>query len=360
MSPLDRWWEAEPRSLQPQHVGVWLDRCYRGDGKSTQEEKAKPNREGLYDAAIRALRPGSELVKGLYAPRFAYWRESLGTPGPYRAVRVLELETTGRMLLHPSTGSTPTDGSVLLHHTYGVPYLPGSGLKGMARAWARSRESAKTVSELFGPERDTEHDQAALVNFLDALWVPRLRPDAPEWSPVELDVVTPHHSDYYTGDQPPADWQQPIPTNRLAVAKGARFCVILEGCQAEPADIEPWLDKAEELLTEAARELGFGAYTRAGYGRLGSESARTSKAEAPVQRTWSSATLSLDPGSGRLTALLSDGRRAFADGALAGTLRASLSPEIAARLKKHRELKRVNVLVEPVGTALRIVELRAT
>ena len=69
-----------------------------------------------------------------------------------------------------------------------------------------------------------------------------------------------------TGDEPPGDWQQPVPTQRLTVAPGARFCVILEGCPAPKEQADEWLDLAERLLRRAVAELGFGAYTRAGLG----------------------------------------------------------------------------------------------
>lgn len=359
MTPLENWHapgattDVQPR---PQHAGVWLDRCYLGDDKGSKDGKEKRNRAGLYEIAAEILRPTGELVRGLYAPRFKRWRESLGTPGPLRAVRVLELETQGRLLLHPSSGSSPTDGSVLLHHTYGVPFLPGSGLKGLVRAWGRAQVPYETLNLLLGPERETEHDRAALVNFLDAMWVPSGPADSPDWSPLEVDVVTPHHSAYYTQEGIPGDWEEPVPTTRVVVSKGARFCVILEGCQAEPAEVDPWLDLAATLLRDAARELGFGAYTRAGYGRLGATASAQRPAATPVSERVTGA-LTLDPGSGRLTAILADKRKASVDGEASKKLWSALPPKLQEQIRKAKGNLRLELDVEPIGTALRITKI---
>ena len=297
---LRQWWhlprfkedDMHPKELyRPQHVGLYLDRCLplpyvyeQGDRYDDKKKKAlkdeKAHRITAYDSAIEALKPKADgPAIRTYRACYDRWLKALRQAAPLRAVRVIELETTTRLLLHPSANQSITDGAVLMHHTYGAPYLPGSGLKGLARAQARREGHRDTVIRaLFGNDREAgpdeaagqNPDQAALVRFLDALWIP----EAPEveqleeWSPLSVDVITPHHSAYYTGTQPPGDWQQPVPTQRLTLAPGARFCVILEGCQGDKNELEPWLHLAEDLLVMAVAELGFGAYTRAGFGRM--------------------------------------------------------------------------------------------
>ncbi len=107
--------------------------------------------------------------------------------------RVVEIQATSRVLLHPASNASITDGSILLHHTYGVPYVPGSGLKGIARAWMRQTHPAvmgeagknkrsdardsDMVRALFGKiPRETDgveaRAEAGAVEFLDALWIP--------------------------------------------------------------------------------------------------------------------------------------------------------------------------------------------
>lgn len=432
---LRQWWVLptfEERPLRskdddrytPHHVGLYLDRCLplpydpaaRDDyAPKTKEElvKQKAHRMAAYTSAVKSLsvRPESAAVR-TYRACFKRWKEALAPKSLPPTVRVIELETTSRVLLHPSANQSITDGAVLMHHTYGAPYLPGSGLKGLARAQARrAGHPREVIRALFGNDREAEPgepseenpDQAALVRFLDALWIPELPKDAPaDWSPLEQDVVTPHHSDYYTGDQPPADWQQPVPTQRLTVSPGARFCVILEGCPAPADQLEDWLNLAEELLVDAVQALGFGAYTRAGFGRMravndevaqraetrraaeqaaeksqaeaeeaarrteaeAEEAARRAKAEAEEAARvavlpWESVFVARDPGSGDLTfTLKSRGQKKLTlRGELGRALLQSAPAVLVERLIKRRSLDCLAQLDDHRGS-LRVVGLK--
>ena len=181
--------------------------------------------------------------------------------------------------LHPATHETVTEGSVLLHHPYGVPYLPGSGLKGVLRHRLErdhpaetGKEKAGLADELLGRQDRKLGDLASVVDLLDALWVPERPPDlSPEWSPLALDVVTPHHPKYYTASsgerQPPTDYDEPKPVHRLTVAPGARFLLVAE--VADTPGARDWLaELVDAYLLPALEEDGFGAWTSVGYGRL--------------------------------------------------------------------------------------------
>ena len=359
MSTLDlhTWWtpakDADQDVRQPHHPGLYLDRCLPQDGAEGTAEgtKDKPGKRHLFRSTVAALTPNSPAVQA-YKPRYERWRSSLSAEGPLRAVRVVEVETTSRLLLHPGSNTSVTDATLLLHHTYGVPYLPGSGLKGVARAMARRRGLQADLAALFGPERDEDEHKGALVNFLDALWIPG-GPSAQ--SPLDLDVVTPHHTDYYTGSQPPADWQQPVPSSRLVVAPGVRFCVILEGCQAPREHVQEWIALAEELRVDGVQELGFGAWTSAGYGRM--KAPGRSAVSQAVPLTWTDGTLTLDRGSGTLTAVLPDGRRVVATGPEALGLRETLPDNLRDALRGGRAV-RVRGGYEPIGHALNIKSLK--
>ncbi len=79
---------------------------------------------------------------------------------------------------------------------------------------------------------------------------------------LELDVMTPHYSDYYTKDSPPADWLSPNPVLFLTVRRGTAFRISL-ACRdtALLNEVMPWTERA-------LGEFGIGAKTNAGYGEL--------------------------------------------------------------------------------------------
>jgi CRISPR type III-B/RAMP module RAMP protein Cmr6 len=390
---LTGWWrlpgfDSDLRPLDlyaPQHVGLYLDRCLPlpylydpKDGYSDRARKAlkdgKAHRVAAYESAIAALRPRFKTQAILtYRACYERWRVALSKEALLRTVRVIELESTARLLLHPSANQSITDGAVLMHHTYGAPYLPGSGLKGLARAQARrDGHPDKVIRALFGNDREPKPfedaaenpDQAALVRFLDALWIPEAPKGAPDaWSALELDVITPHHSDYYTKDQPPGDWQQPVPTQRLTVSPGARFCVILEGCPGPKEQVEEWLTLAEQLLVAAAAELGFGAYTRAGFGRMtrvGESKTSAGGAEEVTQKLpWQSVFISRNPGSGVLTlTLLEQGnKKAVTSGDQGRALLDTLPTARRQQLTRQNQMKG-EAQIDAQGVGLRVVALR--
>lgn len=169
---------------------------------------------------------------------------------------------------------------ISLHHTYGLPYLPGSALKGCARAYAQWRGlDPAYVAALFGRAPDDPHGDSAepengesgCVIFHDAWWVPAelslsastgsagaLATRAPTRGPLELEVVTPHHTEYYSGSaEEPCDTDAPIPTHHLAMA-GA-FYFVIEGDTA-------WAQAALRLLAAGLATLGIGAKRASGYG----------------------------------------------------------------------------------------------
>lgn len=215
-----------------EHAGLWLDRCY--EGETAPGEKAR--REALHRRAMEALRMDGPGVAAWRAG-YARWRRDALADGAAR--RVLVVETTTRLLLHPNSNASVTDGSVLLHHTWGVPYLPGSALKGVTRAWLRTRwpsgaEQTKldhpVLRGLFGEVAEAEGpSQASIFDFHDAMWIPEApKGQSASWSPLARDVVNPHHSAYYTGTKAPDDHEEPVPTHRLTIAKGAKFLVVVE------------------------------------------------------------------------------------------------------------------------------------
>lgn len=151
--------------------------------------------------------------------------------------------------------SHPVENGFAWHHGLGTPYLPGSGVKGVARAWARWTEFAD-IDRIFGPESGIP--AAGSVIFLDALPVEPVALDA--------DVMTPHFGPWYQEGQTPGDWLSPVPIPFLTVAAGQTIqFALLPRTPADAADCEV----AAGLLRNALENLGAGAKTAVGYGQFG-------------------------------------------------------------------------------------------
>ena len=147
-----------------------------------------------------------------------------------------------------------------LHATYGVPVIPASSLKGVVRAAMAaegSRPDAVSAEKwsqiegfLFGSE-----EAKGFARFFDAWWVPE---DGK--SGLVVDVMTPHHSEYYTGGKAPVETESPVPVQFLAVTGRFRFTV--QGPNAK------WTAELEKLVKQVLREYGVGAKRNSGYGRF--------------------------------------------------------------------------------------------
>lgn len=167
----------------------------------------------------------------------------------------------------------PVENGFAWHHTLGVPYLPGSSVKGMVRSWAASwlLESENEVEKddldrIFGP-RPTKQTAMELrghsvgsVIFLDAIPI----------KPVQLkaDIMTPHFGPYYQGNEHPADWHRPIPVPFLVVDSGQEFVFGLIPRRLVQAEDDEDCSKAKKWLIDALENIGAGAKTAVEYGRF--------------------------------------------------------------------------------------------
>lgn len=389
-----RWNKQNTPDPLPAHVGLWLDRML-AEPYSHKEEQEWTGRQQLYNAAVRALAPGESpegdppAVQG-YRSLFVAWRDAMESGGPGVLRRCTPFAARSRILLHPASNSSITDGSILLHHTYGVPYLPGSALKGILRARldrmaAGKNPEAQRLQDLTGeilgrlgsPSGAGEEADipglASLLDFHDALWIPE-RPDrklvsANDWSPLALDIVNPHHPDYYTEKEgkrcPPCDMDEPIPVQRLSYSPQARFLVVAEA--PDLPELTPWLDwLLDDVLVAALAEDGIGAWTTAGYGRLApvdpprrTPSITNLSKPSPTiaDAPWLPAQMFYDAGRGELRARLVGPREASASRLQTQTLLASLSEDLRSALQKNRK-RNVEVRIAAEGLQWRIVDLR--
>jgi CRISPR-associated protein Cmr6 len=276
----------------PEHVGLAYEAWapVQDDGKVPDEERAHWLSK-LTDLA----------VSWDYPRAFDCWKASFAAPGD----RVFELVLASRLLVGHGNASA-TDVGLTVHHTWGVPVIPGSALKGLCAHYVdavygpddptrppweqpegeRERTDYQGVTwrgrrigrgpgavyrALFGAP-DAEEDStmrvhgftagasAGLVVFHDALYVPG---SAPGDKPFAADVLTVHQKGYYDSSVAtwPNDHDSPNPVAFLTVRPGVQLLFALSG----PAD---WTQFAEQLLKDAVRAWGVGGKTSAGYGRL--------------------------------------------------------------------------------------------
>ena len=157
------------------------------------------------------------------------------------------------------------EASITLHHSYGVPFIPGSSIKGVVCAFAKRQGIEKGVRDfMFGiePSLENESGDSGYLVFHDAWWVPGSAP-----TPLAPEIVTVHHAEYYKGEGGSAtDFDSPNPNSQVA-ARGA-FLFSIEGS----GSLVAW---GVELLKEALRDEGIGAKSAAGYGYFSEDKIET-------------------------------------------------------------------------------------
>jgi CRISPR-associated protein Cmr6 len=261
------------------HPGLILQR-YLTD-PSAQDSSDQKQRRALFDAACKAA--SSESLSSIYAEAFARWSRSFPQDNPHRTERLV---TAGRLIVGLGSENVLETG-LRLHHTYGVPIIPGSALKGLAshychEVWGQRHDAtASEENRLFQRGGERSHhsllfgatDDGGVITFHDAWIVPESLSGA-----LRLDVMTPHHPKWQTGEAPPTDFDSPNPISFLSVTGTFDIRLSWSGPVAAPSDrAEAWTALAMKLLREALAKWGVGGKTSSGYGRL-----------LPVESTWSS------------------------------------------------------------------------
>lgn len=266
----------------------------RRDDRKNDEERKESEKAKLSE---RVQKPTiQDLVKMTkteppdlnYATLFDRWQAVLSR---CRAT-TFAAQTIGPLTLHLARASALENAGICLHPIYGFVYLPGTGLKGMARAYAETvwlptqedKEKAwEDIEDVFGwaPNKDREgqirdshhpghrrrenpQDENApeikastgQIVFFDA-WPKK-------WTPLEIDILNNHHPSYYQNQEPPGDWDSPIPVYFLTVQAGHEFQFALAK-RRDDVD-ERLLDLAVQWLIGALEYEGAGAKTATGYG----------------------------------------------------------------------------------------------
>jgi CRISPR type III-B/RAMP module RAMP protein Cmr6 len=166
-------------------------------------------------------------------------------------------------------GENVLETGISLQHTYGTPLIPGSALKGLAahycdQVWGAADSKFALGEEyhetIFGTTEDSGH-----IIFHDGWITPESLADS-----LKPDVMTPHHSNYYSNKEgaAPTDFDDPNPITFLSVTGSFHIAV---SCDVQNDDGENWAKLAFKMLTQALKDWGIGGKTNAGYGRLVSE-----------------------------------------------------------------------------------------
>jgi CRISPR-associated protein Cmr6 len=254
-----------PPSYQPAaHAGLWYDKFCNvwecPNPRTWNDCKIEKKLEWIKTVTDHVV--GDPELLSEYADRSRRMIEALSG-------RCIDLVSDSRFV----TGlgrEHPVENGFTWHPTLGTPYLPGSSVKGIVRAWALCNRAGDSEASTEWEPILGKADQAGRIVLLDALPV----------SPVhlEVDVMTPHYADYYERGEPPGDWMSPNPIPLLVVAKGTRFQF---GIIPRSAGNRSQLPTVEGWLREALEWLGGGAKTAVGYGRFAAAEKAAARPAAP-------------------------------------------------------------------------------
>lgn len=180
----------------------------------------------------------------------------------------------------------PNENGFAFLHPYGLPYLAGSGIKGVLRDAAQ--ELAKglagdmygwtedAITALFGPRPEeiekAEDTSRGALRFFDV--IPEIAGNS-----MSVDIMNPHYNEYYQnqGNGTPHDAGSPVPIFFLVVPPKSTFTFVVD-CPREhllPDELKgKWRQLTLRAFEHAFDWLGFGAKTAVGYGAMKRDEAR--------------------------------------------------------------------------------------
>jgi len=157
--------------------------------------------------------------------------------------------------------------SLTLHHTYGVPYIPGSAVKGSFRSYLiekhfHNNEEKAMEENWFKKIFGSEENQGKVI-FFDAFAISDLR--------IFQDIINPHYPKYYSGETYPTDDQSPVPIPFLVVKGKFKFIFgVKDNFEVNiKGNKKNVLEFVKENLECSLKEFGIGAKTALGYGYFG-------------------------------------------------------------------------------------------
>ncbi|MGP5437426.1 type III-B CRISPR module RAMP protein Cmr6 [Psychrobacter alimentarius] len=258
------------------HAGLLMHR-----GLTDWEENEKPIKARLIDTVANVT------ASDLYVLAFDRWLNATHEDS-HETFATVAAKVDGRLLTGLALGGT-LETAATTHHTYGMPMLAGSSIKGAVRSYtehlfaerdengAIQFEKSDNVNKLviqeqkqnildilFGTDAEDDHQgDAGYLIWHDAWWIPMVSDQGSvlpgnDYKPFVGDVVTVHHPKYYSRELDAAlDMENPVPNQQIAIQ--GSFYFVIQGEQK-------WVHFARELLKETLANTGLGAKGASGYG----------------------------------------------------------------------------------------------
>ena len=246
---------------------IWREGDWQLDKNGKSAALRQCTKLGSAAEFLRAVRQRQELLAQALPETSRFVIEAYST-APF---------ATGLGLEHP------VENGFAFLSPYGLPYLAGSGVKGVLR---RAAQELQTMGEaditqlviktLFGHEEDRDARRGALTCW-DVFPSP-----AKDKELLVVEIMTPHFTDYFQKKGTPHDAGKPNPIPFLAVSAGSEFRFIVT---CEPAllndsvPLDNWQHVLTRILTHAFDWLGFGAKTSVGYGAMTEDPAAKTRRE---------------------------------------------------------------------------------
>lgn len=202
----------------------------------------------------------------------------------------------GRLIINQAGGVIENAG-LALDRNSGVPFIPGSAVKGIARVGAALSETAPAeIALVFGWTASKVKDLPAKSFAGSVAFLPAYPTSS---AAIEMDIVNSHHAEYYSRKKDPdgcvlhplaTDDEKPVPNFFPVVRAGTEFQFILLPAGAGRTNavktalgldgmFDP-LAKAREWLLAGLTQHGIGAKTAAGYGWFNYDEAAEKAREA--------------------------------------------------------------------------------
>jgi len=235
--------------------GLLLDKLsFRSWKDGVEDKKADAPKSQSLKQVRDCYKNGTRYLKSACEAKLR-WLDALARQHGDR-FHAVNLVNDSRLLVHLGRASVLENVGLCADRTTGVPWIPGSALKGVLSTWVYWEQLAEGVlptrnmhalaRKVFGSDDEKDHEAGKII-FIGGF---------PQQPPaLELDILTPH---------PEEGRGRIVPNVFFALAKGTIWHFALLGRVG--ADSAKLLEATTDWLDQCLRQTGLGAKTAAGYG----------------------------------------------------------------------------------------------